>query len=183
MQKRSHKLLASMLLESRSGFAARRFELAFLLGSFQPDCNPFTYLRGFFRTHSFGGHNYINSKPYIHAQIRKLQRKTRWNIRQYYTLGKVSHYLADAFTFPHNEHFHQSLPAHRQYETALRLHLADLSAQWRLHRAEVQRDLIAAIEQLHRQYLSKHTDIFRDARYIMSAAELLMAGCQPPAGR
>ena len=42
MQKRSHTLLASALLRSRDGFDARRFELAFLFGSFQPDCNPFS---------------------------------------------------------------------------------------------------------------------------------------------
>ena len=44
MQKRSHKLLAATLLENTQGFQARRFELAFLFGSFQPDCNPLTYL-------------------------------------------------------------------------------------------------------------------------------------------
>ena len=46
MQKRSHKLLASTLLENEHGFRARRYELAFLFGSFQPDCNPLTYLKG-----------------------------------------------------------------------------------------------------------------------------------------
>ena len=42
MQKRSHRLLASALLRSQQGFHAKRFELAFLFGSFQPDCNPLT---------------------------------------------------------------------------------------------------------------------------------------------
>ena len=45
MQKRSHKLLASTLLANVQGFQSRRYELAFLLGSFQPDCNPLTYLK------------------------------------------------------------------------------------------------------------------------------------------
>ena len=49
MQKRSHKLLAATLLENTQGFQARRFELAFLFGSFQPDCNPLTYLKGSLR--------------------------------------------------------------------------------------------------------------------------------------
>ena len=55
MQKRSHKLLAATLLENTQGFQARRFELAFLFGSFQPDCNPLTYLKGFLRAYKFRG--------------------------------------------------------------------------------------------------------------------------------
>ena len=57
MQKRSHKLLASMLLQSQHGFAARRYELAFLFGSFQPDCNPLPYPTGSLRARQFRGHN------------------------------------------------------------------------------------------------------------------------------
>ena len=44
MQKRTHTLLARTLLRSEMGFSARRFELAFLFGSFEPDVNPFSYL-------------------------------------------------------------------------------------------------------------------------------------------
>ena len=73
MQKRSHTLLASALLRSRDGFDARRFELAFLFGSFQPDCNPFSYLKGSLRARKFGGHNYTNSHDYIYDHILRLQ--------------------------------------------------------------------------------------------------------------
>ena len=98
MQKRSHKLLASALLRSHEGFCARRYELAFLFGSFQPDCNPFTYLKGSRRAKRLGGHNFSNSQLYIYDHIRRLQQRDRWTVWQYYTLGKLTHYLADAFT-------------------------------------------------------------------------------------
>ena len=75
MQKRSHKLLASTLLKNQHGFAARRFELAFLFGSFQPDCNPLTYLKGSLRAYKFRGHNYSNSSHYIAAHIARLRRR------------------------------------------------------------------------------------------------------------
>ena len=114
MQKRSHKLLASMLLESEHGFRAKRYELAFLFGSFQPDCNPLTYLKGSRRARKLRGHNFTKSRLYIESHIKLLQARTRWNIWQYYTLGKLTHYLADAFTNPHNEHYPESLIAHRQ---------------------------------------------------------------------
>ena len=58
MQKRSHRLLASALLRSQQGFHAKRFELAFLFGSFQPDCNPLTYLKGSWRGQKLRGHNF-----------------------------------------------------------------------------------------------------------------------------
>lgn len=69
MQKRSHKLLAATLLENTQGFQARRFELAFLFGSFQPDCNPLTYLKGSLRAYKFRGHNYSNSQHYIYSRM------------------------------------------------------------------------------------------------------------------
>ena len=101
MQKRSHKLLASQLLEARNGFQRRRFELAFLFGSFQPDCNPLSYLKGSIRSRTFRGHNYTNSDRYIVSRILRLQRREKvWTCWQYYTLGKLTHYLADAFTIP-----------------------------------------------------------------------------------
>ena len=115
MQKRSHKLLASALLQSQQGFAARRFELAFLFGSFQPDCNPLTYLKGSLHGRRFQGHCYPNSRTYVESRIRRLQqRRERWTVWQYYTLGKLTHYLADAFTYPHNDIFPDShLDHHR----------------------------------------------------------------------
>ena len=125
MQKRSHKLLASTLLKNQHGFAARRFELAFLFGSFQPDCNPLTYLKGSLRAYKFRGHNYSNSSLYIAAHIARLRRRQNWTMWQYYTLGKLTHYLADAFPYPNNETYPESLLAHRQYEDALRTSLAE----------------------------------------------------------
>ena len=126
MQKRSHTLLASALLRSQEGFDARRFELAFLFGSFQPDCNPFSYLKGSLRARKFGGHNYTNSHDYIIAHIERLQRRrTAWTMWQYYTLGKLTHYLADAFTYPHNENFPDTMLDHHRYETDLRQYLAE----------------------------------------------------------
>lgn len=181
MQKRSHTLLASALLRSGEGFEARRFELAFLFGSFQPDCNPLSYLKGSLRAYRLRGHNYSNSRRYINAHIEKLQRRSHWTMWQYYTLGKLTHYLPDAFTYPHNEDFPDGLMDHHRYETELRLYLAAYLAHRALRREAVCRDPAAAIEALHRQYMSDPSDLRRDVRYILQATELLMACCQPAA--
>ena len=175
LHKRSHKLLASALLQSRSGFDARRYEWAFLLGSFQPDCNPFTFLRGSFRARAFGGHRFSNSQPYINARIRNLQRRSVWGTRHYYTLGKLTHYLADAFTYPHNETFPDTLMDHHRYETALRLSLAEQLASPPAVPQVCCHDLPAAIDRLHREYLAAESDVRSDIRYILEATGLLMA--------
>ena len=182
MQKRSHTLLASALLRSREGFDARRFELAFLFGSFQPDCNPFSYLKGSLRARKFGGHNYTNSHDYIYDHIERLQRRHKtWTMWQYYTLGKLTHYLADAFTYPHNETYPDSLMAHRQYEDELRMYLAEYLQQRTLRSQQFREDLEAAISELHRQYLESRGDLQRDVQYILQATAMLMAGCCPNA--
>ena len=181
MKKRSHALLASSLLRCENGFAAKRFEWAFLFGSFQPDCNPFTFLKGSLQAYKFRGHNYSNSQPYIVSRIAALQRRKQWTMWQYYTLGKLTHYLADAFTYPHNETYPDSLMAHRQYEDELRMYLAEYLQQRTLRSQQFREDLEAAISELHRQYLESRGDLQRDVQYILQATAMLMAGCCPNA--
>ena len=179
MQKRSHKLLASTLLRNAHGFRARRFELAFLFGSFQPDCNPLSYLKGSLHARKLRGHNFSNSQPYIFKQIQKLQRCEHWTIWQYYTLGKLTHYLADAFTYPHNDHYCHSLMEHRRYENELRLYLRNYLRSRSLQREQRRRDLTHVLEELHQQYVTASSGMYRDAQYILKATSLLMAGCLP----
>ena len=183
MKKRSHKLLATTLLKNENGFRSKRFELAFLLGSFQPDCNPLSYLKGSLRASKFRGHNYSNSRFYIKNHIQRLQRRKRWTMWQYYTLGKLTHYLADAFTYPHNENYPESLIAHRQYEDNLRMYLAEYLQNATPQRKKARQDLAASIEELHQQYMNAVANMRRDAQYILEATGLLMANCLPrPAG-
>ena len=140
MKKRSHKLLASTLLECEHGFQARRYEWAFLFGSFQPDCNPLTYLKGSLRAYKFRGHNFSNSQAYINNHILRLQRRTSWSIWQYYTLGKLTHYLADAYTYPHNEDYPDSMMDHHNYETGLRQFMRGYLSNRHICRQQARRD-------------------------------------------
>ena len=181
MQKRSHKLLADALLQSQQGFGARRFELAFLFGSFQPDMNPLSYLKGSMHYNKLKGHNYANSRNYINTHIQKLQQRARWTIWQYYTLGKLTHYLADAYTYPHNENYPDSMLNHHNYETDLRMFLQGYLAHRTVSRQPSRRNLTAALEELHAQYMGTRASMYRDASYILKATGLLMSGCRPAA--
>ncbi len=178
MQKRSHKLLASMLLKSEEGFRAKRYEWAFLFGSFEPDCNPFSYLKGTIRAKRFGGHNYTNSQRFIARKIRLLQRKSHWNLWNYYTLGKMTHYVADAFTFPHNTHYPDSMLAHHQYETDLRADLEEYFKNRSLERKAHRADVVGDLTRLHQFYMQSGADQHMDIQYILEATRMLMAGCR-----
>ena len=172
MQKRSHLLLARTLLRQTGDFPRKRFAAAFLVGSCQPDCNPLTYLKGFFRGRRLMGHNYANARPYVFRRIRRLQRRRRWNLWHYYTLGKLTHYLADAFTYPHNEHFPGTLADHHRYESRLRPVLAERACAYRP--APFAADLPGALDGLHREYRARPSCPDRDAAYILRAGVMLM---------
>ena len=183
MQKRSHLLLAHSLLSREHGFPARRYELAFLLGSFEPDCNPLSYLKGSMRHKLFGGHTYANAKTFINHRIRRLQTRTHWNLRDYYEMGQLTHYVADAFTWPHNPHFPGVGWEHHVYETALRLALYERlsgAALPRLERPDVSATLPRDLESLHDRYLAEsEPGLNVDISYILEASDLLLAGCRP----
>ena len=140
-----------------------------------PYCNPLTYLKGSLRAYKFRGHNYSNSQHYIYSRISRLQRRQRWTIWQYYTLGKLTHYLADAFTYPHNENYPDSMLCHHQYETDLRAYLEEYLATRALRREKFRQDVADALQELHRQYMAGVADMRKDVQFILKATSLLMA--------
>lgn len=186
MQRRSHNQLAHTLLAESNGFAARRYEWAFLIGAVEPDCNPLSYLKGSIHGHTLQGHHFSNSHQYIDQHIRRLQNRKTWNIWQYYTLGKLTHYVADAYTYPHNEHFPDSLMAHRRYEEELRLWLRDFleaqsdsSSNDRKIPNVPTANLSKKLQDLHDQYMAGDAGLRQDCRYILTATRLLMRDCPP----
>ena len=179
MQKRSHVLLARTLLPHMPHAVSRWQRYAFVFGSFQPDCNPFTHLRGSLRHRWFRGHSFPNAHTYVERHADRLAGQSRWNLRHYYTLGKLTHYVADAFTLPHNEAFRQSLAAHHAYERQLRSVFAREAHSFALRHVGTLAGSTAAIVQLHAQYRSAPSGHERDAQYILQANALLLAACRP----
>ena len=122
MRAKSHHALGQYLLDRYlkqiPGFHAR----AFLFGCVQPDRNPLTYLKGSMRYQWFRGHNYPHTRRFIRRLSRRLENRQYWSVLDYYAMGKLIHYTADAFTYAHNADFDQSLSFHRKYEDALQKH-------------------------------------------------------------
>lgn len=118
MQASSHIELACRLLQYFPA-ASPIEQAAFLFGSVEPDMNCLTYFKGLAHGTGLHGHNYAQVLPRIRRLSRLLGGAGRRGVQMYYRLGKLIHYTADAFTFPHNAGFHSSLQAHIRYEAQL----------------------------------------------------------------
>ena len=173
MQKRSHKLLAAALLRSCGGFSAKRYEWAFLIGSVQPDCNPFTYLKGSLKGRFLRGHDFSNSRFYIHRHADLLQQRSLWSVKHYYTFGKLTHYLADTFTYSHTAQFHGNSISHHCYESHLRNVLFHRLRFTPLPEQPAPANFLQALDELHQAYSALPSHPERDAAYILQAAALL----------
>ena len=114
MNLRSHLMLSVFLLR---GISVRR--IAFIFGSIEPDIALPTYLKGSFHGRKLHGHDYDNMIVRIQHVLEKLREGRGSGIVQSYRLGKLMHYIADSFTFPHNRSFSGTLREHMLYEDGL----------------------------------------------------------------
>lgn len=112
----------------------RALRRALLIGAVLPDSNPATYLRGFTRTGKPIGHHTEQSFALILRLLSRLRRTGVRNVRQAYRLGAMTHYLADAFTYPHTPGFQGRVRDHNRYERDL--HTVFPAAIRRADRAE-----------------------------------------------
>lgn len=153
MKMKSHVLLAQYLLSSIPNCHSVIYQKAFVFGCIEPDLNIFSYLKGSVTCQKLRGHNYDNSYVYTLRTFKKLQGREKWGLRDYYRFGKLIHYLADAFTYPHNESFTGTLWEHRIYETHLHPHFSAYLRQCKKNsETENLKDISAFIAGLHGQY-------------------------------
>lgn len=119
MQGNDHLALAMDLLRSSRAEASWYAQMAFLIGCLEPDINFVTYLRSPLSHRAFRGHNAENSRAHVLSCLNRLGKRELRTARDYFALGTVIHYLADAFTHPHNDSFPGDLRAHISYEREL----------------------------------------------------------------
>ena len=115
MRKKSHLSLAVYLIDNMDSSLLINHRKAFLLGSILPDCRPsfvttkhnmeetFDMVSDFISQLTVDSHDY---KRISTAYVRKL--------------GEVTHYVADYFTYPHNEVFDGNIKDHCIYEKNLK---------------------------------------------------------------
>lgn len=177
MQTRDHKVLGELLMANTGFNIPYLYRKAFILGSIEPDMNPFTYLHGFTKGVKFHGHNYGNVLSVMKKLFDSVQEQKYFGARFYYRLGKLTHYIADAFTFPHNKGFHGGLREHCRYESTLH---EEFSGMLQKHVAIGIRpgnwNSFQCVEILHKEYMKEAGGCEIDCRYILQAAAMLVWG-------
>lgn len=178
MRPQCHLALGKYLVRQYLPQYPKHLSTLFLLGCIQPDKNPTTYFKGSLRSQLLRGHNWDNARIYMQKLCARLEKQPFNTPAGAYMLGKLMHYLADAFTYVHNAPF-CTLKDHKAYEARLE------SAFLPFMDAPVPRQLppaicaYNAITAAHREYLPNAGNVRTDAVYAFSAAcrvmELLTA--------
>ncbi len=178
MRKKSHVSLAKYMVESLNDEGLRKHKLAFYIGSILPDIKPsFIYKR----------HEIKGTFPVIRKHIARLsegQKAIERNGRKYYMdLGQISHYLADYFTFPHNEVYEGGLKEHCSYEKKLKRDLRSYIHSKEAIGAVKQEPgfgtaeaLCDFIQKAHDEYIGRKHDVEDDIRHIVEVNQKAIYG-------
>ena len=120
MRTADHRRLGQYLLRETEEYKTLPLlhKISFIWGNIEPDINYVTYLKGFSENKKFQGHNSQNGMKHIKKLTEKIEGKPL-NVITCYRAGKITHYIADAFTFPHNDGFTGNIKNHMSYERRL----------------------------------------------------------------
>ena len=175
MRGQSHRCLGRYLVRHYMNDVPSRYVTAFLMGCIEPDRNPATYLKGSLRCQWLRGHNYRNARRYMRRISRYLEKKKALNLYDYYRLGKLIHYTADAFTYAHNADFPSRLQNHMQYEAELQNHFLEFLAEDPQVDIVTTKNIMSAICSFHREYEQLEYTIHNDCRFALTACCCVLA--------
>ena len=179
MISKDHRLLGEFLarhiIKNKSLLATRLF----ITGCVFPDHNPLTYIRGMFMGHPLKTHFLFLSYPEIMRLCDKLENRKRLYIWDYYTLGALLHYTADAFTFPHNEHFTGNMLEHARYEHG-QLHQTFeqyLTGEFRIgmYNQNNTQSMESYFSDMHKSYTETEPTALCDTKYICRVCSAICA--------
>jgi len=179
MKSINHKQLAQYLKDQFLSFSSGFSKKAFAFGCIEPDLNPFSYLKGSFRNRMLRGHNFGSSRRLLERLSGRLQRTNRWNALNCYRLGKLTHYVSDAFTAAHNEFFTGSLREHRSYEFSLGSVFPSYLRAPADDGAPQRGGLWPELLSLHDRYCEQPRGVNTDASFILRASEAVMNALLP----
>ena len=175
MRGQSHRRLGQYLAEHYMAHVPGICVKAFQLGCIEPDRNPLTYLKGSLRCQWLRGHNYHNAQRYMRRICRYLEKKDHLNLYDYYSLGKLIHYTADAFTYAHNADFPSRLSSHMEYEAALQNRFLEFMSEDPQVNPIAARSIMCAISDYHRHYEQLEYTIHNDCRFALTACCCVLA--------
>lgn len=174
MRGNSHRCLGTYLADHYMPQIQPWKRRIFLIGCVQPDKNPATYLKGSLRGQWLRGHNYHNALPYITRLARRLESRRMLRLVDYYSLGKLIHYITDAFTSAHNQSFPKSLRIHREYEARLQEYFLSFLAGKPNPPGSARGSVMERIRTCHRGYMHRPTHVGTDTRYAFAVCCMVM---------
>lgn len=169
MRSKSHHQMGRYLASTYLSHISQINIHFFLIGCTEPDRNPLTYFKGSFRHQWLRGHNYRNARRYMHRISCRLERKETWNLWDYYTLGKLVHYTADAFTYAHNDRFPSQLRDHREYEEQLQEHFLQYLKEDPEIDLKMAASVMEAVHSYHQEYMKHSVGIQTDSHFALAA--------------
>lgn len=177
MRKKSHVSLAVYLINAMDSQLLEEHKKAFIMGSILPDCKP-----SFVTTK----HNMKETFDMVCEAIKELANASWEDFKRISTaycrkLGEVTHYLADYFTFPHNDVFDGNIREHCSYEKKLKFALreyidnGDISIPRNCHFNSA-KELLEYVKSYHTQYLMTSKSVESDCRYIVGLCYTVVVG-------
>lgn len=179
MRKKSHISLAKYIVRNTSDEDLKKHRWSFYFGSILPDCKP----SFFYRKHEIN-ETFPDVKRTIEQLIYGKKNKPVKNKRRYYiNLGQITHYVADYFTFPHNNIYPGGLKEHCAYEEELKHRLREYLKTGKVQIAagsEIEFDDTEALYEYilnkHETYLERKLNVEEDIRHIVSVNRHLVEG-------
>lgn len=169
MRSEDHLALGLYLLSRENSPQFRRHCIAFLIGCIEPDYNQFSYMRGIVHHRKFRGHNAENSFAFLMRCRKHFALHEASSAWDFFRLGTMLHYTADAFTWPHNSFWPGTLLGHVRYERALHPVFAEFL------RTEPSGNAACFDEaSLHEAYANAEHSIETDCQFIFAACSSLL---------
>ncbi len=169
MRKKSHISLAQYIVKDMEVPVMVNHRKAFYLGSILPDCKP-SFLT---QRHEFEG-TFDMVKDRICAlslDAELILKNARAFMRR---LGEIIHYVADYFTFPHNQIYEGSLKDHCVYEKELKFQLREYVRSGKAFRSridgkkfETPEAVCSFIRSAHAEYLNMKHGVKEDCEFIV----------------
>lgn len=169
MRGKSHITLGQYLIRHYMQNLPGHHIKAFLIGCIEPDRNPATYIKGSLRCQWLRGHNYRNARRFMRKISIRLEQKQTLNVLDYYALGKLIHYTADAFTSAHNADFAATLSDHRLYEIQLQDYFLAYLKEDPAVNPHTAKSIMEVIGRYHREYSRQLSDVHRDSTFALHA--------------
>lgn len=177
MRTTDHLALGVFLVKEANDAALSRHSRAFLIGSVEPDYNIASYVRDTVKRREISRHGADQAFPYAAKCMAAFEKHGLSGFGGYFMLGTMLHFVADAFTYPHNAFWSDSMAAHITYERALHgAFLNELKARSSKGLAAAPQYPLEYFSKAHDEYSKEGGSIQTDCRYIIdNCAAMLLA--------